>query len=344
MTLKTLLLASFLAPGYLSQAAQAATPPYTITKSIPLGAPDRWDYLSFDAASNRVMVAHADHTDIVDATTGAILGRLEGLKGAHGQTVAADHRIYADSGKSREITGFDAQTFQRLKTLAAGEDADAVIYEPTHQIVVVLNRYGQSATLVDTVADAIKSTVPLGGAPEFATAEGTGAFYVNIASTREIVRVDAGNSQVTARWPIPDCQSPHGLAMDPKTRRLFTTCVNARLLIVDADTGNTLQTLPIGHGTDAAAFDPVHHLVLSSNGEGTLSVFHESGDGTLTALGDIKTLPGARTMATDPRTGRVFLVTAEIDPVKPVTQGPQGPRYAWKPGSVKLLFLDRASR
>jgi hypothetical protein len=124
---------------------------------------------------------------------------------------------------------------------------------------------------------------------------------------------------------------------------LFVSCVNSVLQVVDADSGQVLQTLLIGKGTDAAAFDPVHRLVFSSNGSGTLSTFHEDKVGVLIALPDVATLPGARTMAVDPQNGRVFLVTAELDGTQPAPEGGRV-HYHFKPGSVKLLFLDPAPK
>ena len=320
-----------------------AAPAYTVSKSIALGAPDRWDYLSFDAPSRRVFVAHGDHTDVIDASTGAILGKLAGLTGAQGQAVAADGAIWADSGKTAQVTAYNPRMFTAIKTLPAGTDADGVVADPSGRLVIVLDGDGESATVIDATAKAVKSTIPLGGSPEFAAADGSGHLYVNIASTKEIVAIDLAAGRVAARYAVPDSLSPHRLAVDQKTRRLFASCVNAKMQVLDADTGHVLQTLPIGRGTDAAAFDPVRHLGSSSNGEGTLSGFRESDAGTLTSLGDVKTRPGARTLAVDPSNGRVFLVTADLADAQPAPAGGRV-HYAFKPGTVKLMFLDPAAQ
>ena len=335
VSLATLLLAG--------TAAHAAPPVYTVTKTIALGSPDRWDYVTFDSRSKRVLIAHSDHIDVVDAQSGAVLGKLDGIKGAHGQAVAADGTIWADSGKSGQITPFDPKSLVAGTALQAGTDADAVLADTAGTMIATMDGDGKSVTLIDTATKTMKATIPLDGEPEFAASDKPGHFYINSASTKEILVVDGNAGRVTARYAVPDCDSPHGLTMDAQTRRLFASCVNAKLAVLDADNGHVLQTLPIGHGTDAAAFDPVHKLVFSSNGEGTLSVFQENAGGALTALGDVKTAPGARTMATDPATGRIFLVTADVSGDKPV-QGPHGPRWAFKPGTVKLLFLDPAQQ
>jgi DNA-binding beta-propeller fold protein YncE len=139
---------------------------------------------------------------------------------------------------------------------------------------------------------------------------------------------------------MPDCLKPHGLTIDPETRRLFATCANKVLVVVDADTGANLASLPIGGSSDGAAFDPARKLIFSSNGEGTLSVVQEKDARTFVPADTIKTMPGARTMAIDPGTGRLFLVAADIQKVDPPATPGARPHVTYVPGSVKLLYLD----
>jgi hypothetical protein len=115
---------------------------------------------------------------------------------------------------------------------------------------------------------------------------------------------------------------------------------------VDADTGAVLAKLPIGAGTDAAAFDPRRHLVFSSNGrDGTLSIILEKDAQTFVNLGSVRTAMLARTMTIDPDTGRLYLVAARIDTKgaaagTPAAEGARRPVIV--PGSAQLLFLDPA--
>jgi YVTN family beta-propeller protein len=317
--------------------AGAAAPSFT-TRSIALGAPDRWDYLSFDAETGHVLIAHGDHTDVVDPDSDTIVGKLAPLQGAHGQ-VATAGAIYADSGQTGTVTAFDRRSLRPLKTLAAGKDADGMAYDPAHRVVVVMDGDPGTATLIDTATNTVRATVSLGGEPEFAAADGAGHVFINLASTSQVAVLDVGGNTVTARFDIPDCQSPHGAAMDPRTHRLFVSCKNAKLVVLNTAGGAELQSLPIGRGTDAAAFDPRRRLVFSSNGSGSLSIFQESSAGALTKLTEMPTAPGARTMAVDPATGRVFLVTAD----EAGTPAP-GQRPTFKPGTTRLLVLTPASQ
>jgi DNA-binding beta-propeller fold protein YncE len=204
---------------------------------------------------------------------------------------------------------------------------------------------GDSAVInvIDPKTDRVIATVKGGGGLEFAVADGKGHIYVNGAEKREIVRIDTATDTVDAHWPVPKCQSPHGLAMDILTRRLFVSSVNKVLTVVNADTGAVVATLPIGGGTDGAAFDPTHMLIFSSNGaDGTISVIRENSPDSFTPVGDIKTAITGRTMTIDPKTGRLYVAAAAIDPSAPVISGRNGRPGRAKPlpGSLKVLFFD----
>ena len=147
---------------------------------------------------------------------------------------------------------------------------------------------------------------------------------------------------MTARYAIPDCESPHGIAIDPVTNRVFTSCSNSKLFVLDAGTGKIVASFDIGKGSDAVQFDAKHKLVYSSNGEGTLSVIAEKSADDFAMLGNVPTQRGARTMAVDPDTGRVFVVTADIDHIDPPKTAGGRPHVTYKPGSLKLFFYDPA--
>ncbi len=324
-------LAANLAPAILFSVAASASPSYTLEATIPLGAPDRWDYVTYDSAADRVLIAHATETTVVDAKTRAVIARLGPLDGAHGQVVLPDGRIFADSGKAGTVTVFSGSTFKELTTLPAGQNADGMVYDPASHVVAVMNGDPATATLLDPAGVKPAITVPLGGSPESAVADGRGAMFINIADKGELARLEGG--KLVARWTLADCQSPHGLAIDQKREILFSSCRNAKLLAVDGNTGVIRQTFAIGHGTDTAAFDQVRLRTFSANADGTLSVFQEK-DGELTKLDDVMTAPGARTMAVDPSSGRVFLVTADAADRPQAAQT----KFTFRPGTVKLLI------
>lgn len=336
-------LCAALAFAPLALSGAYAAPVYTITNSVALGAPDHWDYLNFDPQLKRVYVSHGDTVTVVDGVSGKIVGQVEGVPGSHGMVIVpALHRGAADSAKNQQAVIFDSDTLKPLATAPAGEDADGMTYDAKTGRAFVADGDAGTLSAIDIASGKAVGTVTLGGKPEFLTSDGAGHVYVNSESTRELLVVDANKLAVTARYPIPDCQSPHGLAMDTVTGRLFTSCANAKLFVVDAANGHIVASFDIGKGSDAVAFDPVRKLAFSSNGDGTLSVIAEKGADDFAFLGNVTTLRGARTMTLDPSSGRVYVVTADIDHVDPPKQAGGRPHAVYKPGSMKLYFLDPA--
>jgi DNA-binding beta-propeller fold protein YncE len=173
-------------------------------------------------------------------------------------------------------------------------------------------------------------------------ADGAGKLYVNGAEKKEIVRIDTATNAIDARWPIPGCTSPHGMAIDTAAHRLFTSCVNKVMVVVDTTSGAVVATVPIGQGSDAAAFDPGRKRAFSSNGEGTVTVISEDGPNKYSVAESVQTRAGGRTMGIDPASGRLFIVAADLDTKTPPPPGPNGQPGRPKaiPGSLKLLFLD----
>lgn len=317
----------------------AAAPTYKVAKSIPLGAPDGWDYVTYEPTSHRVYVAHANEITVVDTNSGEVVGRVQGIQGVNGVAVIpALGKGYTDSRAKKAAVAFDLKTFKVTKEIPADADTDGVAYEAASNRVFVVNGDAANVTIIDAVTDTAVANLPLGGRPEFLVSDDADHVYINITDKKEIVRVDAKAAKVDARWPIADCEGAHGLAMDKEAHRLFSSCANSKMVVVDSDKGAVLASLPIGKGTDGAGFDPKRKLAFSSNGEGTVSVIAARGD-KFEALGDIPSRPFARTMAVDPDTGRLFLVTADLDEINPKAESLRQ-RYQIRRGTVQLLFLD----
>ena len=177
---------------------------------------------------------------------------------------------------------------------------------------------------------------------EYGVADGQGSVFVNGAGQRELLKIDVKTNQIAARWAIPDCESPHGIAVDTKTHRVFSTCANRVMVIVNADDGKQLASLPIGARTDGAAFDPGRRRAFSSNGDGTLTVISEQDPNSFTVLGNVPTSLGARTMTINPESGRLYLVAADMKVNEAVDPKDYRHRYTVTPGSAKLLIFDPA--
>jgi YVTN family beta-propeller protein len=329
----------------LAPTSRAADVPglYRISKSISLGSPERWDYLTFEPVSNRVFVAHGDRIDVIDVSSEKVVGQVA-VDGANGAAIVpAVGKGYAGSRGGKSVVVFDLNSFKVLKTLPAAEDTDAIVYDPASKRVFLMHGDPHSITVIDTTTDSVVATVHLSGQPEFAAVDGGGKLFVNIEDKREIQRVDTKTGKVDATWQIPACDSPHGLAIDTESHRLFTSCVNSKLLVVNATDGAVVSTLPIGKHTDAAAYDGHRKRVFSSNGDGTLSVIQQDSADQYKVLGEVATQLGARTMTLDAKTGRIFLVTGDYTEVDPSAKDLRK-RYTVNPGSTRLLLMDAVDK
>ena len=318
------------------------SPSYKIANSIPLGDGERWDYVTFDPSSNRVFVAHGDHVTVVDVTKNQIVGQIGTFPGGtHGIGIStATGQGYTDDGKAGTVTAFDLRTLRTIKEIPAAPDADGIVFDPASGHIFVINGDSGSITVIDPALNTAIATIRIGAGLEAGTIDGTGKLYVDGAENHEIIKIDTQKNAIDAHWPMPDCKRPHGIAVDPVTRRIFATCINNALVVLDADSGALVATLPIGSSSDGAAFDPVRKLILSSNGEGTLTVIQESDARTFVSAATAKTVPSARTIAIDARSGRLFLPAADVAEIDPPTTPGGRPHFKFVPGSLKLLVLD----
>ena len=326
----------------LAAAPVLAAPPYQLTKTVKLGAPDRWDYVVYDVPSHRVYIAHGDRVSVVDGRDGTIIGEVASFPGGtHGTAIAATvGRGYTDDGNAGIVGSFDLKTLKPIKQIPAAPDADGMVFDPASGHVFAVDGDSGKITVVDPATDTAIANIDAGGGLETPAVDGHGKLFVNGAEKGEIVVIDTATNKITARYPVPGCTRPHGLAVDTQNERVFASCVNSVMVVVDGNTGVNLASLPIGKGTDAAAFDPKRKLAFSSNGEGTVTVVQESGPKTFQVAETIQTAPGARTMAVDPDTGRLFLVTADVASVTPPTKPNGRPHVTYVPGTMKLMFFD----
>ena len=304
---------------------------YKVTTTVALGNPDRWDFVIFDPVPKRVYVAHGRKISVVDGLKGTLIGTIGTFAGdTQGIGIStATGTGYTDDGEAGVVVPFNLATLKLGTPIPAAPDTDAIVFDPSTNHMLAINGESGSVTVIDPRRNAVVATITAGAELDAGVVDGKGMFFVDGAKNNEVVRISTATNTINAHWALPTCKTPRGIAMDTTARRLFVTCTNKVMVVVNADTGNSIATLPIGSLSDGAAFDPVRHLAFSSNGDGTLSVIQERDSNTFVSSGTIKTMRGARTMAIDQKTGRLFLAAADI-----------GRHGKFIPGSLKLLILD----
>ena len=324
--------------------AQTKSPSgYHVVKQVKLGGEGGWDALAFDAKGNRLFISRSTHVMVVDADTGAMVGDIPDTQGVHDIALVEDlDKGYTSNGRASTVTVFDLKTLKVLKQIPVGKNPDAIIYDPASKRVFTFNGASNDATAIDAKTDTVAGTIPLGGKPEFAVSDGKGRVYVNLEDKSTLVELDSRKLAVEASWPLAPGKEPSGLAIDRKHGRLFAACSNKLLVVVSADNGKVLTTLPTGSGTDGAEFDPGTDLAFSPNGgDATLTVIHEDSPDKFTVLENVPTQRGARTIALDPKKHRIFLITAEFGPPPAPTPERPRPRPSIVPGSFTLLVVGK---
>jgi YVTN family beta-propeller protein len=326
----------------LSSTLNAGPSGYHVSKTVKLGGDGGWDDLTVDAKAKRVYISRGTHVMVVDADTGALVGDIPNTNGVHGIAIAPEFdKGFISDGRDNKVTIFDLKTLNVLGTAPTGKNPDIIIYDPTSKRVFSFNGASKDVTAIDAKTGTVAGTIALGGKPEFAVADEKGHVFVNIEDTSEIVQFDSRKLAVESRWKIAPGEEPSGIAMDRKHRRLFSVCSNKLMVVVNADNGKVITTVPIGNGPDGAAFDPETGFVFSSNGDGTMTVVHEDTSDKFSVVENVATPKRARTMTLDLKTHKVYTVTAEFGQAPAATAAQPRPRPPMVPGTFTLLIVSR---
>lgn len=327
----------------LTGGLSAQSPNYHLVKKTTIGGEGGWDYLMADAGGGRLYVSHGSQVEVLDLKSHEKVGVITPTPGIHGITVVPGTNVgYTTNGRPNTATMFDTKTFKATKEIPTGKKPDAIMYDAFSGRVFIFNNEGNSATVLEAATGSVVGTVELGGAPEAAVTDDHGLIFVNLEDKNEVAVFDAKTLAVKHHWSLGTGEEPTGLAFDKMHHRLFSTCHNKEMVVLDSQTGKILAKVPIGSGVDGAVFDTSTNSAISSNGEGTLTVVKEVKPGQFEAVQTVTTERGARTITIDPKTNHVFVITAEYGPAPAATTENPRPRPAVKPGT--FMVLEYAAR
>ncbi len=321
---------------------ESAPAKMTVLQKWTLGGEGGWDYIALDSSARRLFVSRSTRVDVVATDSGKIVGSIPSTNGVHGIALAEDlKRGYTSNGKGDSITVFDLDSLTVIQEVKIpAHNPDAILYEPQGKHIFTFNGKSKDVTVLDAAQLTVIATLPVPDKPEFAVDDGAGRIYANIESEPgQMVVIDSRTLKVIATWTLPGCQSPSGLAIDKAAHRLFSVCDDKVMAITDAQTGKQIARATVGDGPDAAAFDAARKLVFSSNGQGTLTVLKQDSADAYRVAEIVTTQRGARTMALDPSSGKVYLVTADFGPAPPATAEQPHPRPVPVPGTFTLLVV-----
>jgi YVTN family beta-propeller protein len=326
------------------ESVTAAEDSYKFLNEIPIGGEGGWDILTVDSPAHRLYLSHATKVVVVDLAKNAVIGEITDTPGVHGFVAAPElQRGFSTNGKEAKASVVDLKTLKTISKIDTGEGPDALVYEPNRGEVYVFNHKGSSATVIDAKTASVITTIPLGGGPEFAVADSaSGRVYCNLEDKSEVVVIDAAKHEVVARWPLAPGEEPTGIALDAAHHRLFVTCHNKMMAMLDTTSGKVLATVPIGGGVDGCAFDDASQLAFASCGEGVTTIAKEETPEKLTVVQTLQTERGARTMTIDPKSHRIYLPSAQFLPPPSPPPGATPARPTIVPNSLKLLVYGPA--
>jgi DNA-binding beta-propeller fold protein YncE len=337
----------FLAAAALSAClAFAQSGPYKIIKAAKVGGAGGFDYVYADSAGRKLYVARSGNPGrmtVFNLDTIEPAGEIPDVS-AHGAAVSS--KSGHGFASSKPVAMWDTKTMKPIKTIDVDGGPDGMLYDAFNDRVYIFSHRAPNATVINAADGSVVGTIDLGGAPEQAVSDGKGHLYVDIEDKDNIAVVDAKTMKVTANYDIAGKGGTcAGLAMDVKNRILFATCRNPQnMVILGADDGKVITTLPIGQGTDGAVFNPDTMEAFSSQGDGTLTIVKESSATSFAVEQTLQTMRGGKTLTLDSKTGHILIIAAEYGPPPapdPAQKGGRGPRAPMLPDSFTVLVVGK---
>jgi DNA-binding beta-propeller fold protein YncE len=335
-----------LASSAMAQHAPIAGP-YKVLKTAKVGGEGGFDYIFADVKARRLYIPRSGpmgQLTVFNLDTLEPAGAIANVS-AGGATV--DPKTHHGFSTTKPLTMWDASTLQVIKTIDVDGRPDGILFDPYNERVWVLSHMPPYPTVIDAKEGTVVGTVDLGGAPEEAVSNGKGTIYVNISDKANLAVVDAKNLAVTAHYDVSSKgASGSGLAFDAQNHVLFAYYrqPSPTVVIVNADNGNIITTLPTGAGVDTVAFNPATMEAISAENGGSMTFIKEDSPTSFTVEQTLQTVAGAKTLALDTKTNHVLTMTAEFGP--PPANAPPGPagrpaRGPMVPGSFSILMVGK---
>jgi hypothetical protein len=314
-------------PQVFHAAPQMGAGTYHVLRTIPLGGEGSWDYVTVDPDAKLVYAPRTENIQIMDITTGKLVGNITGMKGLHGLAIAPEFNRGVATGNDPEAVAYlidlKARKVVDKITFTGAKGSDSLMYEPVTKRFFVNTAGSNNAQVIDAATGKYIGSVTLPGRPEAAVPDGKGNMFVNIVDKDEVVEYDAQKLTVKNAYSSTPCVRGYGIAMDETNRRLFIGCqptaTSGVAVVMNADTGKVIAAIPIGVGGDGMAFDAATGNIFApcrDDGSGKMGatyIFHEDTPDKYSDVAVVHTIYGARTgEAVDPNTHRFYsIATAE---------------------------------
>ena len=322
--------------------------PYKVLDTTQLMGNGGIDYVYADNDGRRVYVPRGTNTFVFDLDTHKYIGAITNI-GGHG--VAIDTRTHHGFSSSAKIGMFDTETMQKIKDIDVQGRPDGILLEPFTDKVYIFSHQAPSITVIDPKDGSVAGTIDVGGSIEQAQSDGHGKLFADVEDEKKIAVVDVKTLKLITKIDLGDTAGgPGGLGLDVKNHILFAMCAEPSVcVVVNADSGKVLTTLPIGNGTDGGGFNPNTMEAFSSQRDGTLTIIKENSPTNFVVEQTVTTKAGCKTSSLDTKNNRIVLICTERLPgapaPAPMTNAPAGQRRGGNrgggPGNLDLLFVGR---
>jgi glutamine cyclotransferase len=332
--------------------AQTDTP-YKVLDTTQLMGNGGIDYVYADNDGRRVYVPRGGNTFVFDLDSHKYIGAITNV-GGHG--VAVDTASHHGISSSSPLGMFDTGTLEKIKDIPVSGRPDGILLEPFTGKVLVFSHQAPSITVVDPKDGTVTGTIDVGGAMEQAQSDGQGKLCVDAEDEKKIAVVDMKTMKLVTKYDLGDSAGePGGLGFDVKNHILFAMCANPNVCVmVNADDGKVLATLPLDGRTDGGGFNPATMEAWSSQGNGTLTIIKESSPTSFAVEQTVQTKQGCKTSSLDTKNNRIVLVCTERAPQAAAAtnapapaadmNAPGGGRRGGRgggPGNLDVLWVGR---
>jgi DNA-binding beta-propeller fold protein YncE len=314
---------------------------YRVQTHYPIAGKEGWDYISVDSVGRRIYVSHSVRVNVLDEDTGAAIGTIEDTPGVQGIAIASKVKHgFTSNGKEDKVSMFDTTNLSLIKKIDVGKGPDGIYFDAGSGRVFTNNHHSHDITAIDAATGNVVGTVAVEGDGEGVATGKDGLIYVALEDKNQIAAFDPKTLEVKLRLPLEGITKPSGLAVDAKNNRVFVAGHVKTMFVLDGTTGKQITSLPIGAGTDAAAFDERNHLIFFSNGEGNITVIQQKSADEYVAEPSVITQQSAKTMALDKKTGKIFLPAATVVST-PATDPGQKPKKTITDGTFCVLVVSK---
>ena len=306
---------------------------------VPLPGEGRGDFLLADPASNRLFVTHSQRLHVLDLKTLKPLAEVTGLTVAHGVALDRSGHAYVTDGNSDGVVVFDPASGRELKRIAVGKKPDAILFDPASSKILVFNGDSDDVSVIDPASGSVVGSIKLPNGPEYPQTDGRGHVYVTLEEGNAVAVIDTVKMAFDHLIPLTGCEGPAPLAFDASSRRLFSGCGNKVMVVIDADGGRVVASLPIGGGPDGIVYDPERKKIVVANRDGSWTIVRQVSADAYKVERTLHIDEYAKTVALDPGTHRVFSSTADLI-WPPAVPGKKHLPNA-KPGTFHLIVVSQ---